>query len=122
MRRKKQRPVSESHEPLPVVVQRKHESSTCDELRQLAHAIKALAESNQGIGGVLREEVAGRIETNRILALIHDQNAMMLDEMRMFNRRALESERLIRVLQSELKSHDQRIVTLESTAGLASAE
>lgn len=93
-----------------------------DELRQLAHAIKALAESNQGIGGVLREEVAGRIETNRILALIHDQNATMLDEMRMFNRRALESERLIRVLQSELKSHDQRIVTLESTAGLASAE
>lgn len=92
-----------------------------EELRQLAHAIKALAESNQGIGGVVREQVASQRETNRVLGLIHDQNAAMLSHMERFNERHKESERNIRivtsevrVLKSQLQAHGERIEAAEA--------
>lgn len=93
-----------------------------DEIRQLAHAVKALAESNQGIGAVLRAEVARGTETNRLLGAIFEQNAEMLELLRVSNGRHNESEKAIRVLQSVTKEHGQRIVTLEQAAGTTAAE
>ena len=97
-----------------------------EELRELAHAIVALAESNQGIGGVLREVVAMSREQVRVLGLIHDQNATIADEMRMMNERHSSSERRhsssegkIRVLESSVKLHDQRFIPIEEALGLA---
>ncbi len=90
--------------------------------RMIAHAVKSLAESVQGIGGVLRGEVASRLETNRILALIHDQNGEILKAIERGNERHRESEKAIRVLQSTVKNHGERIVTLEQATGIAPAE
>jgi len=93
-----------------------------DELRQLATAIKALAESNQGIGGVVREQVASQNETNRVLGLIHDQNAEILKHMETFSVRQRDSERHLRVVQSSLKEHGERLERVEAALGIADAE
>lgn len=96
--------------------------SQIDELRQLATAIKALAESNQGIGGVVREQVASQNETNRVLGLIHDQNAEILKHMETFGVRQRDSERHLRVVQSSLKKHGERLERVEAALGIADAE
>jgi hypothetical protein len=94
--------------------------------RMVAHAIVALAESAQGLGGALREQIANSAETNRILASIHDQNTRMEEEMKMLNGRHSSSERLVRVLQvdvkdirEELARHGERIEELEGPAEAA---
>jgi septal ring factor EnvC (AmiA/AmiB activator) len=89
-----------------------------DELRQLAHAIKALAESNQGIGGVLRAQVAASTETNRYLGKIASQNEQILEQLNSFNGRQTDSERAIRALQSSNRQHEQRIARTEERLGL----
>jgi len=96
--------------------------SQIDELRQLATAIKALAESNQGIGGVVREQVASQNETNRVLGLIHDQNAEILRHMESFNSRHSQSERKIRLLESQLGKHGERLERAEAALGISDAE
>ncbi len=93
-----------------------------DELRQLATAIKALAESNQGIGGIVREQVASQHETNRVLGLIHDQNAEILRHMESFNSRHSQSERSIRVVQLSLAKHGERLERVETALGISDAE
>ncbi len=90
-----------------------------EDIRQLAHAIVALADSNAGIGGALREHAAKADETNRILGAIHDQNAEILSQMKTFNQRAYESEREIRVIKLE---HGKRFARIESHIGLPPAE
>ena len=93
-----------------------------DDLRQLATAIKALAESNQGIGGVVREQVASQRETNRVLGLIHDQNAAILKHMESFSERASQSERKIRILESAINRHGERLERAEAALGISDAE
>lgn len=88
----------------------------------LAHAVKALAESNLGIGNVLREVVAGSHETNRILAGIFDQNAEILSQMEKINGRQADSEKNIRVIESVQRAHGQHIKRLEVQAGVPAAE
>jgi predicted house-cleaning NTP pyrophosphatase (Maf/HAM1 superfamily) len=90
-----------------------------EDIRQLAHAIVALADSNAGIGGSLREQAANQAETNRILASIHDQNAEILSQMKTFNQRASESEREIRVIKLD---HGKRFARIESHIGLPPPE
>ena len=92
-----------------------------DELRQLAHAIKALAESNQGIGGVLRAQVAASAETNRYLGQIASQNEQILEQLNSFNGRQTDSERAIRALQSSHRQHEQRLARTEERLGLSAA-
>lgn len=86
--------------------------------RELAHAIIALADSASGIGGALREVIAGSGETNRILAAIHDQNGRILDQMEHFTRQQSDSEREIRVLKSTVKRHDESLVAIQQAIGL----
>jgi hypothetical protein len=93
-----------------------------EELRMLAHATKALAESNLGLGNVLREVVVSSGETNRILAAIHDQNAEILSQLEKSNGRQLESEKAIRVVQSTQTTHGRHIKRLEIQAGIPAAE
>lgn len=93
-----------------------------EEMRQLATAIKALAESNQGIGGVVREQVASQHETNRVLGLIHDQNAAILAHMESFNHRHSQSERKIRLLESQQGIHGERLERVEAALGISDAE
>jgi len=89
-----------------------------DEIRQLAFALKALAESNIAFGGVLRDEVESRLETNRILGQIHDQNASILAAIERGNERHRESEKAIRVLQSDVRKHAERLVAVEKVTGV----
>ena len=89
-----------------------------DEMRQLATAIKTLAESNQGIGGIVRELVASQGETNRVLGLIHDQNAAVLAHMESFAQRHSQSERRIRVVESVLTSNVERLERIEAALKL----
>ena len=93
-----------------------------EEQRMLAHAVKALAESNLGIGNVLREVVAGSQETNRILAGIYDQNAEILSQMEKINGRQADSEKQSRVVQSTQNTHGRHIKRLEIQAGIPAAE
>ena len=93
-----------------------------EEMRMLAHAVKALAESNLGIGNVLREFVVGGQETNRILASIHDQNGEILSQLSTMNERHVESEKAIRVVQSTLTTHAQHLKRLEVKVGVPHAE
>jgi hypothetical protein len=93
-----------------------------EELRMLAHAVKALAESNLGIGNVMREVVVGGQETNRILAGIYDQNAEILSQMEKINGRQADSEKAMRVVESVQRAHGKHIKRLEVQAGLPAAE
>ena len=93
-----------------------------EELRILAHAVKALADSNLGQGNVLRESLVTAQETNRILGLIHDQNADILGQMEMLNKRQGESEREFRVLRSTVSTHAQHIKRLEAQGGIPVTE
>lgn len=106
-----------------------------DELRQLATAIVALAESNQGIGGALREQIAIHVEadkrsaaaqgeTNAFLAKISHQNAQILEQLEMSAERHRDSEREIRVVKSiatnnanRLDEHDAHIVQIKESLG-----
>lgn len=90
-----------------------------DELKQLATAIVALAESNQGIGGALREQMAIQSETNRVLGLIHDQNASILEQVKLSNDRHRDSERAILKVKSVVQDHGERLAKVESAVGLS---
>lgn len=98
-----------------------------DELRQLATAIKALAESNQGLGGLVRELVSQQGETNRVLGSIHEQLAGVGEYMTKSDERHADSERMIRVVQSDIRHlkatvqvHGQRIE--ENSAALRASK
>ena len=88
----------------------------------LAHAVKALAEAHMGMGNVLREMVAGSQETNRILGLIHDQNAHIVERLDAMNDRHTESEKAIRVVQTALSTHAQHLKRVEAKVGIPHAE
>lgn len=88
----------------------------------LAHAVKALAEAHLGMGDVLRQMVAGSLETNRILGLIHDQNAHIAERLDAMGARHSESEKAIRVVQSTQHTHAQHIARLEAQAGIPTAQ
>ena len=93
-----------------------------DELRELAHAIEALAKSNMGIGDWARQTLATNQEQCVILGKIHDQQGEILAEMNIMNGRHVESERHIRVIGSELRQYVQRVERIEEHLGLAPAQ
>lgn len=89
--------------------------SDAEDIRQLATAVVSLAESNQGIGGILREWAATQAETNRILGRIHDQNATLLGHVEEMATAQRESDRAIRLLKSQ---HGRRLDKIEQVVGI----
>ncbi len=100
-----------------------------EETKMLAHAIKSLADAHIGMGNVFREMVISSQETNRILGLIHDQNAHIVERLDGMNERHTQSEKAIRVaeqrasmLEHTQRSHAQHIARLETKAGIPASE
>ncbi len=100
-----------------------------DELRQLATAIVALAESNQGIGGALREQIAIHVEadkrsavaqgeTNAFLAKISQQNALILEQLENSSVRHRDSERKLRAVELAVGKNDARLIKVEKHLGI----
>lgn len=89
-----------------------------EDIRQLATAIVALADSQHEIGAALREENASRGETNRILAGIYDQNEQILEQIRLSNDRHRDSEKKLRAHEQKLSVHTEHLVTIGQAIGI----
>jgi hypothetical protein len=97
------------------------------ELRELAHAIEALAESNLGIGQVMRDSLYQQRAQSQTLAQICEQQSQILDEIKHMNARHeqsdqkhaqsggrhLDSESKIQILRADLNSFGVRLEQVE---------
>lgn len=114
-----------------------------DELRQLATAIMALADSNRGIGAVLQSQAdlqqsqidTGR-ETNRMLGEISRQQAEIIERIEKSNERHAESSSRIAAvkkvvdngevergrLKSTVHRHGERLSRVEEVLGIQPTE
>jgi septal ring factor EnvC (AmiA/AmiB activator) len=71
--------------------------------RELATANKLLAESLQGLGGLVRESGAQQAETNRLLGEISETLSEMRDAQAKQEERQADSERAIRTVQADVR-------------------